>query len=63
MKKYVLNENSTICHKSKETIIPKGTKVSSGGYIDEDGGVKCKVSKGKFKGMEIIFNISELTEI
>jgi hypothetical protein len=64
MKKYVLNEDSTISNKlGGETIIPKGTEILSNGYIDEDGGIKGKITKGEYEGMEIVFNISELNEI
>lgn len=62
MKKYILIENSQIRNKRGIIEILKGTELLSDGYIDEDGGIKCKIIKGTKKGMEIIFNIKELSE-
>ncbi|WP_160688349.1 hypothetical protein [Clostridium sp. C2-6-12] len=64
MKKYILNEDCTISNKNSETLIPKGTEVvDKNNHVDENGGVKATVVSGKYKGMEVIFSIGELTTV
>jgi len=59
MKKYILKEDCSMGN----IIITKGTKViDKNNYIDNDGGVEGIITNGKYKGIQIIFNISELEE-
>ena len=62
--KYILIKDAPLATQEQDRIvIPKGTKLISDKYVNEDDGIECEVVNGKYKGMKKFVCIAKCPEL